>query len=271
MQVVHLVYRAMEGVERSQAARFRRVGAYPNLTADGHWLFWQSAAAMTATIWGALLLVAWIGRERRRPALARYVPVFGAALLLAGAGFGYWFVYVELGELSPDFAEGGWASTPQNWLEAGVLLALAIPAMGYRLAARSSPKTAIEQAGPRSAALHETQLVALALGLSVVLSVAASVQYMTSIPAMQFFGLTPWNFMAGLPLEIGLYLPIAIAILSVQICWRSVRGVTTPGPMYITVFEPRRFLLACGALVLILALSIPMVFAFGFAYWVGPW
>ncbi|MDC0936249.1 hypothetical protein OAS39_08165 [Pirellulales bacterium] len=48
----------MSDIEASHAEIFRRPGSYPNFDAEGHWLFWQSAIALVATLAGAMILLA---------------------------------------------------------------------------------------------------------------------------------------------------------------------------------------------------------------------
>ncbi|MEM9658267.1 MAG: hypothetical protein AAF961_07905, partial [Planctomycetota bacterium] len=268
--VIYLVYRAMAGIEQIHASQFRRPGAYPDFAAEGHWLFWRSAIALLASRLGAWLLLSAVLRTRLPVSTFIWTFTWGSILLSGGAAFGYWFLLAGLGQIAPDFAEGGWASTPRQWIEAALACTLAIPFLAVGIVGRSAPRIDIGDPAHPYAALHQSRLVSIVLALSSLIYVVTLVLSLGGF-GWSSLGLIPWEVARWTLFNAGFYIPTAVALLGFQRFGQDWRHGSSPEPMRIVALDARRFIYVCAAFVMIAVFSVPTLFAFSFASWFSPW
>jgi hypothetical protein len=188
--------------------------------------------------------------------------------------FGYWFLFFGFPTISPDFAEGGYASTWWEWFEAASVLVIAIPAFAYRLIAEPSRSMQVADHTQPPLVLHQSVIVSIILALSAVFHVVYLFQQVYgSFIFSGTMGHNPnvWRMLFGNMINIDIYVPIVVSLLSFQLLWKQWNMHRATHVIHITPIAPRRFMLACAALILILVTSIPTIYAFCFAYWVAPW
>lgn len=271
MQVMYLVYKAFAGIEMAQPTKFRRPGAYPDFEAEGYWLFWLASGATTVALLGSCILLS-VVRQWERSQVRRILSAgIGVTLLGVSSAFGYWFLFVGLPKMSPDYAEGGYASTWWEWFEAASVLVIAIPAFAYRLIVGPSRSLEVGKHIQPMLALHQSLIVSIVLALSAVFQIVSLVQVYEIFGSTMMPNTNVWQRLLWMIIDINFFVPIAVSLLSLQLLWKQWKTPTAAHIIRITSIAPWRFLLACAALILILVLSIPTVYAFCFAYWVAPW
>lgn len=264
------VYKAIAGVEAAELKEFQRPGAYPDFQAEGYWLFWIASSAVMLTIAGAIALVSpFFFRQWSR---GRHLFVGGMGLVLLGlsAGFGYWYHFVGFPRISPDFAEAGWSSTWWDWFEAAALLAVAIPALAYRLSVDSSNSIELHFSDQQKPVLHQSLLVTVLLGLAAIFDVFSYFQSLL-FDSYASYSVSVFQILIWSVTDTGFYIPLAVTLLSLQLLWKHWKAPSQNGTFCIVRVNPQRVLLASIALVVIIVLSIPTLSAFCFAYWVSPW
>jgi hypothetical protein len=268
--LTYLVYRALDGIETAQLPQFRRPDAYPDLTADGYRLFWTSLAAVASAVIGGGLLMA---SSRRRLPLGSprlLLVTVGTLLLATAAGYGGWFLLLGFPAMSPDFAEAGWASNWWAWCEAGLVLAIAIPAAGYRLCRVSSSTIEIDPTS-HPVAIHQTPLLALVLVIGAVTYVVAWGQSNYEFLVRPWPSLARWQGFILVLADDRALIPWAVSLLSLQLMWRHLRMGSETISIRITEVEPWQLMRVSAVLLVIVILSIPTLLAFGFAFWFAPW
>ncbi|MCH7753218.1 MAG: hypothetical protein IH898_13840 [Planctomycetes bacterium] len=271
MHVTYLVYRALAGVERVQRTEFRRAGAYPNFQTEGYGLFWMATAAVVLAVVGAAALLSVFSRARKKRGGKAVAVVIGLLLLGLSAAFGYWFRLVAFPTISPDFAEGGWGSSWWNWVEAAALLGLVVPVAAYRLTADPSHSTEITLQTNRDPVLHQSLLVSFVLALSAACYIAALLLSVFELASWGGTGLTLWQSFYWTFADVNVCVPLAVCLLSCQLLWKLWRTPSLDAKIRSTPIDMGRFFLACLAIIVILVLSIPTIYAFCFTAMLVPW
>ena len=270
MRAVYYVYRALAGVEMAQSTEFRRPGAYPSFQTEGYGLFWMAAAAVALAVMGAATLLSVFSRMRRKRGGKAVAATIGLVLLGLSAAFGYWYRLVAFPTISPDFAEAGLMSSWWDWVEAAALLGLVVPVAAYRLTADPSHSTEVNLQTSRDPVLHQSLLVSFILAL-------AAGCYLATLLLSMFdahwggTGLTLWQRFYWTFADVNVCVPLAVCLLSFQLLWKLWRTPPLDNTIRITPISMGRFLFACLALVVILVLSIPTIYAFCFTSWLVPW
>ncbi len=250
---------------------FRRPGAYPDFQAEGYWLFWMASMAVTLTIAGAVALMSPFSFGQWSRGRCLFVGGMGLVLLGLSAGFGYWYHFVGFPRISPDFAEAGWSSTWWDRFEAAALLAVAIPALAYRLSVDSSNSIELHFSDQQKPVLHQSLLVTFLLGLAAFFHVLSYFQSLLFYDYASYYGVSVFQILIWTVTDTDYYIPLAVTLLSLQLLRKHWKAPSQNGTLRIARVNSQKFLLASVALIVILVLSIPTITAFSFAYWVGPW
>lgn len=271
MRVIYYVYRAMAGVEMGQRTEFRRPGAYPNFQAEANWLFWMASAAVAFTVAGAATLLSVFSRTKKKR-FGKTVPtVIGILFLGSSAAFGYWYRLVAFPTISPDFGEAGWGTSWWELVEAAALLGLVVPVAAYRLTADPSHSTEITLQTNRDPVLHQSLLVSFVLALSAACYIAALLLSVFELASWGGTGLTLWQSFYWTFADVNVCVPLAVCLLSCQLLWKLWRTPSLDAKIRSTPIDMGRFFLACLAIIVILVLSIPTIYAFCFTAMLVPW
>ncbi|NOZ39637.1 MAG: hypothetical protein GXP24_05360 [Planctomycetes bacterium] len=195
----------------------------------------------------------------------------GLVLLGLSAAFGYWYHFVGFLRISPDFAEAGWSSTWWDWFEAGVLLAVAIPALAYRLSVDSSDSIEMQFTNQRNPVLHQSLLVTFLLGLAAIFHSLCCLLFLLFDDYTVYYSISALQLFIWTITDVDYYMEIAVTLLSLQLLRKHWKSSAQSCSLRIARVKSQKFLLASLVLIAVLLLSIPTITAFSFAFWVGPW
>lgn len=231
----------------------------------------MAAAAVALAVVGAAALLSVFSRARIGRGGKAVAALIGLVFLGLSAAFGYWYCLVAFPTISPDFAEAGWVSTWWNWVEASALLGLVIPVAAYRLSANPLNSTEVNLQGGRDPFLHQSLLVSFVLALAAASYLATPLLSIFDAGSWGGMGLTLWQRFYWNFVDVNVCVPLAVCLLSFQLLWKLWRTPPLDNTIRNTPISIERFLLACLALVVILVLSIPTIYAFCFTSWLVAW
>lgn len=267
LSITHLVYIAIEGIERAQSGRFQRPDAYLHHRAEGFRFFWLSVAGFAAVLSGG---IAWLLAIRsRRSQLSRWVlAIVGGIALGLSTIYAHWYFSVGYPTMAPDFATAGFQSGVYHWWSAALLLMIVIPFVAYRIADESSSLTEIER-------LTSVTFVPFPLGRGM-LTFAAISGMCCSIAFLFYVRFYSWgsgflDWFKYLLTEVNLFLPSAIILIVWQTSWKVWRNPEATAKVEIPSINPQRFVLACIGLVVFVPVAVATITAFSFSAWFNPW
>lgn len=260
--ITYLVYLAIAGIEHYQPARFYRPGAYAIVEADRERFVCNAFLGLSSLLIG---LAFWLMAMEHKGRMAHRVilMLLGATGLIISAGYSYWYFTQGLPTIAPEFKtlQSDW----WNWLEAAIVVAIAIPFIAYKTSRISDgPQTG---AGPQFA-------FPIGIGMLICGSVGALSGFVYLVDQYFFSDYGYDSFIDSVKYfmtELSVYLPVAIFILYLKLIWQvfiAKKGL--PNPTVATI-DSYRFATICLALVLILPMAIPTLAAFSFSMWLSPW
>jgi hypothetical protein len=267
--ILFLVYVALAGIEEALPLAYQRIGTYPDQEAEGFRLFWISISAVGIVVLAAAALTS---QKRNDSTTGRWLKSGSLLiLLLAALGFCIWYYYHELSRISPDLAVAGFPGSWLDWLGAMFVAAFAISIGAHRQARGDRALTVVEfDAGKRDQmGLHESIASQLFL-------VAAAIAYLGET-YREIFSTTTFGPMNAL--ESARYmlqdptslLCIAILILSIQLAWILWRRGNDIVVWKLADLDGQRFAWNWLGLAALVAIGIPTISAYCFAFWLGPW
>ena len=134
MLVHYLVYVAMSGVEKSQATRWQRPGAYSHHEAEGFWFYGIAWCAVLAALLGGALLIYLLNARTMRLRNKVLVGIATTGLLSTALCYSVWYYGWGLPREAPDFVEAGTCGTWIDWWGAGAMVAIVLTIAAYRCA-----------------------------------------------------------------------------------------------------------------------------------------
>lgn len=159
-----------------------------------------------------------------------------------------------------------------DWFAGGAIVAILTCAAAYRLAVRTGAETAnkfeIIQQGD-TPALHESALCIVALFAAALIYFVENIRQDWGQP---FFGSSSlWEEIAA-TLKYPPYYPmLAIAVLSLQLCWIRWRRRHVAVTWELRSLDRRRFLVNWLAVGFLAVIALPTIGIYCFTFWLGPW
>lgn len=268
-QLVHfLVYIAMGGIEAHQPLLYQRLGTYPDHHAEGFWFFYLSFAAVVCLAIGTAIWFWLLCHGRKNSLTQRLAAGLVVALLGCSSWYAVWYYTQGLAAISPEFVEAGLQGNWFDWLGIGMVLALLVTAAAAWIAGRESE--AIPQQKSPPLAYHESWLALLALAAIVVPLGTGLLEVF--FPSQPVFGTTSLAQKIIIVLTFtDIYIPLAISLLSLQVLWLRWKSRSDLPPLTVPVIDWRKFGMAWPSLALMLVIGVPVISAFCFSFWLGPW
>jgi hypothetical protein len=270
--IMYLVHIAIEGIERAAPLRFHRPDVFPNHELEHFQTFWMSFGTVIIVVL-ALYILAFV-----RPAkltTKRFAAIAVVYLTLIGISGAYciWFYNVLFPRLSPDMASVGFASNWLDWLAGSAIVSIFTCAAAYRLAVCTGAEPTIELEINHESdepVLHESMLCLVTLfGAALIYFVETIREFWTP---SGFFGASSfWEAIATLLGYTQSYPMLAIAVLSLQLCWIHWRRRHDAMTWELHPLDRRRFVVNWLALGLLAAVALPTFSIYCFTFWVGPW
>lgn len=267
--IPYLTHMATADVELDRPLRLRRHGVYPDHVAESYFTFRVGiAAALGVALAGLLLILISKNLRSRQPIPKRFIVAF-VTLLSACIGYVVWYYGWEFHRISPDIASAGFAAV---WVDClgGMLIALTlITAVAAELSKVDSPPTSIEEHA--STAAIQPGLFGLLAICTLLASLVGWIRGMITLclDPPSWYVTNPLFDFVDIFLEPEVMLLLALHLFAAQIAWRWLRdGRPT---ICIVGMNPRAFALNWLALLALFGIGVPLLAAFGFSYWLGPW
>ena len=262
LAVWFLVHLACRGVDATLVHTGNR---YPIWTEGDETRFLAIAvAASLIVLLAALLLATTLPRQTNRPRLFKTAIAAAMALLGMAAAYNVWFYRVAFPAVSPDLASVGLCSSWFEQLGGAILAAVAVAYASYRMARAAAMRCSAEPVVVESTTIASMPTI-------VFLLFGVAVYGFQMIWDFAFSGLSsPWEGLAYLLVYPDAYFMLAISVLSLQLGWLSWKGRGTTD-ISVLPLQRGRFATALVTLTALVAVAIPTVAAFGFAFWLGPW
>lgn len=265
----YLVYIGIANVERYQALRFQRVGAYSHHQADGFSLYWLSLTTVWCSIIGAAIVV-WLLSDKRSWSIRRVMAGTLATVLLGfSLGFSVWYYGWDLPREAPDFVAAGACGTWLDWLGATLTIFLAVVVGGYRLAVDENTSFECELSNRETPPLlHESLWIVLVF---VGAFLAYSAEFLRYLEVQSQSGVGFRDIVDYMLTDIDTCIFIAMSLVIVRFAWRLIKHRSQNSSLRIAMLDTRRFYLSCLVLSILVAICVPIFAAYSFVYWLGPW
>ncbi len=271
--ITYLVHIAVQGIERAQPLKLQRPGVYPDQLATHFRLFWISfAAAIAVALAASLLVLANRVKRRTKTCLTLRVSAFLAVLVLATA-FSVWFYRDSFPYVSPDMASVGFGSNFFDFVCGSLFALIIVCACAYRLALIEESTVVCDPSkslNSHQRFLHESPLCLAVLFGAEMTYFIESIREIVSGP--YFFGASTFVAIVDSFLNYtDSYIPIAIFVLSLQLCWIRWRRRRETITWRVWALDRTRFGWNSLGLTLLFIVAVPTIAIYCFTFWLGPW
>ena len=262
--IMYLVHVATAGIDAGRPLRLQRLEHFPNHHREGWFTFSASSAALITFLVATICFVALCRLSVSRGKRFAIISVFVLAIGIGGA-FTFWFFGKELHRVSPDIApQIARAAMLRDWLGAALLFSVVSVVAAIRVTRDEVLPVCIVDPIRASG----MALIAIFPGLiSLILLLFESLRAVLS-PG-PFGGTSASELLWYLLSSPFLLLQLSTGILAMQIAWRWWRRGAPE--IVILPIEPQRVLWAWLGLTALVILGVPVLAAFGFSWWLGPW
>lgn len=266
LSVSALVHMAVDGIEKSQAIWKHRPGTYPNHLSEGYRSFWCSVAATIAVLIATcLLLLDLRAGASRRQAIVRTTYLM---VVLGIATYVCWFNTSEFPRLSPDLASVGSA---RLWTDtvAGVLLWLGLGAWIGTVLAHMRGHDVHLDIKPAELSIFAV-LAAIIIAVSQIGSLVETARELLSITRLftQPTLVEVLGTLGTLLVWPETLVPLVLLVSTLALLWQIFRRRNEP--RYVRHVRVSDWLWYTTASLVLLAVAVPTLAAFGFCFWLGP-
>jgi hypothetical protein len=273
LQTHFFVHLAAAGIEKSRALRLQRPGSYPSSLVEGWWNLKLAAVASVLLLVASVSLFAAIlfrmrNRNRAFCLLLFLLSIFSVATYVS------WFYGTELHRLSPDIASELGPREPRDWLAAFVLVSTVTAAGSVRLCQGNSEA----ESQPADSSFQTGTIILLAIVPLVILAFGPlALEFVKFMVEKLQMGMVPSYIPRALSEEVLSHwfenperlLQLGTSVLALQITWRWWRRGAPE--IVIQPIEPQRVFWAWLGLTALVIVAVPVLAAFGFSWWLGPW
>ena len=266
-RIAAMVHVAINGIESAETLAMQRQGAFPNHLAEGFRSFWVSTMAAGGVLLGISLLIT---DAVLKSAKARMVSGCTLAVVLVSLGwFDYWYAFFEFPRLDPDMASAG---SPLVWTDVVAGLVLLV-GTSFWIAVRTASSS---DSGDRPTLSLETNSHFLAAAALLLMASALCHIYYTlsvSFSMLQFLNLLQsthvlLNVFAQMLVSPTELLEFVLASIALWVLWQTFRR--TEFSSQLAPLSGRRFAYYFVAWLALFLVGIPVLKAFAFGYWLGP-
>lgn len=263
--VPYLVHLATAGVDAGRPLRLQRLEYFPNHYREGWFTFRVASGAFSMLLVATVCLVGLcrlsISWGKRLALVALYFVAIGTC-----GAFALWFYAKESYRITPDIApQFARAAMFRDWLGAVLLLIFGAVVGAVRL-------TRDNQLIPsNTSSIRASGMVLMAVAPGLISLLLLLIESLRSVLSPRLFGggtslsELVWYLLSS-PF---LLLQLATGILALQIAWRWWRHGAPE--IAILPIEPWRVFWAWLGLTALVIVGVPVLTAFGFSWWLGPW
>lgn len=267
-----LIHIAISGIEVFQPGKLQRPGAYPDPRAEGFRFFWLSLGAVAALAASAAILVAAnYGRSFKRHLAVCSVAII--VLLTLDVIFCAWYYAREFHRISIDMASVRLAANWFDWACCGVLILFLAGVAAYRLSIvdDTGAEKVVTIPAPGRVPANESLWCLFLLLAAMISYYIDAIRLYFDMP--NFFAASRGilQFVASVLCYASGYITLGILVVTIQLIWKRWRRHTPIPDLQLWPVSPRRFFLNYVAMALLIAVSVPTVAIYCFAFWFGPW
>jgi hypothetical protein len=267
----YLTHKAAKNIEHFRPLRLQRPGLYPDHASEDFFTVWMGFVALLLVLFAAWLLTSFSTHYRAIEKFPAKLYTAFIATLCAAIGYVVWYYRWEFHRISPDLSSAGLVANWVDWMGGGLIALIAVTFAAVRLSDSTEFLTQSDKESRESYCVQPSLFGLLSVGTILISSIqfAWSIVSEIVLQPQMYPGFNPTVMVLWSLSDPQWLLLVAVYLLAAQIAWRWLRS--GPPKNCIAAIDSNVLCFTWWGLIALISVSIPLLAAFGFSFWLGPW